>query len=53
VYRAAEPALGEQLSVFPLTAHVQRVALELAETLGTDPDRFREDQHAAWRAVGL
>jgi glucosamine--fructose-6-phosphate aminotransferase (isomerizing) len=53
VYRVQERELGEQLSVFALTAGVQRVALELAETLGTNPDNFREDQHTAWRGVGL
>jgi glucosamine--fructose-6-phosphate aminotransferase (isomerizing) len=53
VYRLQERELGEQLSVFPLTVAVQRVALELAETLGANPDNFREDEHTAWRNVGL
>jgi glucosamine--fructose-6-phosphate aminotransferase (isomerizing) len=53
VYKATESTLGEQLSVFPLTVHVQRVALELAEALGTNPDDFRQSEHSAWRAVGL
>ncbi len=53
VHRIVERELGEQLSVFPLTVHVQRLALELAEALGTNPDSFREDEHQAWRAVGL
>jgi glutamine---fructose-6-phosphate transaminase (isomerizing) len=53
VYRVAERSLGEQLSVFPLTVAVQRIALELAEALGTNPDGFREEQHKAWRGVGL
>jgi glucosamine--fructose-6-phosphate aminotransferase (isomerizing) len=53
VYRVSEPGLGEQLSVFPLTVAVQRIALELAEELGTNPDNFRADEHEAWRAVGL
>lgn len=53
VYRLAERGLGEQLSVFPLTVAVQRIALELAETLGTNPDNFRESEHQAWRGVGL
>jgi glucosamine--fructose-6-phosphate aminotransferase (isomerizing) len=53
VYLVRELELGEQLSVFPLTVAVQRVALELAETLGTNPDNFREEEHQAWRAVGL
>lgn len=38
---AAYPS--EALSVFPLTAAVQRVALELAEALGTNPDSFGRD----------
>lgn len=38
---AAYPS--EPLSVFPLTAAVQRVALELAEALGTNPDSFGRD----------
>src|SRR5262249_47580766 len=37
VHRLEETGLGEVLSVFPLTALVQRIALELAEELGTDP----------------
>jgi glucosamine--fructose-6-phosphate aminotransferase (isomerizing) len=53
VYRITERSLGEQLSVFPLTVAVQRIALELAEALGANPDSFREEQHKAWRAVGL
>jgi glucosamine--fructose-6-phosphate aminotransferase (isomerizing) len=53
VYRVSEPGLGEQLSIFPLTVAVQRIALELAEELGTNPDNFRADEHEAWRAVGL
>ena len=53
VYRIVERDLGEQLSIFPLTVAVQRIALELAEELGTNPDNFRADQHEAWKAVGL
>jgi glucosamine--fructose-6-phosphate aminotransferase (isomerizing) len=34
---------NELLSVFPLTAAVQRIALELAEQLGTNPDSFGRD----------
>jgi glucosamine--fructose-6-phosphate aminotransferase (isomerizing) len=34
---------SELLSVFPLTAAVQRMALELAEQLGTNPDSFGRD----------
>jgi glucosamine--fructose-6-phosphate aminotransferase (isomerizing) len=53
VYRVVEHGLPEQLSIFPLTVAVQRIALELAEELGTNPDNFRADEHEAWRAVGL
>ncbi len=38
VYRFAATALGEPLSIFPLTGVVQRVALDFATLLGTDPD---------------
>lgn len=34
---------GELLSVLPLTAVVQRIALEAAERLGTNPDSFGRD----------
>ena len=50
------PDLGEPLSVFPLTVAVQRIALEAAEALGTDPDAFGYDvpgRKDAWEAVGL
>jgi glucosamine--fructose-6-phosphate aminotransferase (isomerizing) len=56
VYRVTAPDLGEPLSVFPLTAAVQRIALECAEALGTDPDAFGYDvdgREAAWEAVEL
>ena len=56
VYRVTAPELGERLSVFPLTAAVQRIALECAEALGTDPDAFGHDvpgRKAAWEAVDL
>ena len=56
VYRVTAPELGEPLSVFPLTAAVQRIALECAEALGTDPDAFGQDvpgRKAAWEAVEL
>jgi glucosamine--fructose-6-phosphate aminotransferase (isomerizing) len=53
VYRVVERVLGEHLSVFPLTVAVQRIALELAEELGTNPDDFRASEHQAWRGVGL
>jgi glucosamine--fructose-6-phosphate aminotransferase (isomerizing) len=56
VYRFAETGLGEPLSVFPLTVIVQRIALELAEQLGADPDAFGFDvpgREAAWAPVTL
>jgi glucosamine--fructose-6-phosphate aminotransferase (isomerizing) len=52
-YRIEARALGEQLSVFPLTVAVQRIALDAAESLGRNPDDFRASEHEAWRAVGL
>ncbi len=36
-------AANELLSVFPLTAVVQKIALETAERLGTNPDSFGRD----------
>jgi glucosamine--fructose-6-phosphate aminotransferase (isomerizing) len=57
VARFAERDLGEALSVFPLTAAVQRIAVELAEARGVSPDRFRyqEDsrREAAFEGVGF
>jgi glucosamine--fructose-6-phosphate aminotransferase (isomerizing) len=56
VHVVSETALGEPLSVFPLTVCVQRIALELAERLGTDPDAFGYDvpgRREAWTAVRL
>jgi glucosamine--fructose-6-phosphate aminotransferase (isomerizing) len=56
VYRVAARELGESLSIFPLTVAVQRIALESAEALGTDPDAFGYDvpeRRAAWEAVEL
>jgi glucosamine--fructose-6-phosphate aminotransferase (isomerizing) len=50
VYRFAAPELGEALSVFPLTVVVQRVALDFALLLGTDPDNVRPP---AWEVIGL
>jgi glucosamine--fructose-6-phosphate aminotransferase (isomerizing) len=43
VHRVSERSLPEPLTIFPLTVAVQRVALELAERLGTDPDAFGYD----------
>src|SRR5207245_170774 len=51
-----EASLGEPLSVFPLTVDVQRIALEAAERLGTDPDAFGYDvpgRKEAWTALQL
>ena len=42
---------GELLSVFPLTAAVQRIALEAAESLGTNPDSFGRDLPARAHAL--
>jgi glutamine---fructose-6-phosphate transaminase (isomerizing) len=56
VHRVAETALGETLSIFPLTVLVQRIALELAEALGSDPDAFGYDvpgRREAWTALTL
>jgi glucosamine--fructose-6-phosphate aminotransferase (isomerizing) len=56
VHRLAETSLGEPLSIFPLTVLVQRIALELAEALGTDPDAFGYDvpgRREAWTALTL
>ena len=56
VHRFSETALGEPLSIFPLTVLVQRIALELAEALGTDPDAFGYDvpgRREAWTALTL
>jgi glucosamine--fructose-6-phosphate aminotransferase (isomerizing) len=38
VYRFRAADLGEPLSIFPLTVIVQRIALEFALRLNTDPD---------------
>jgi glucosamine--fructose-6-phosphate aminotransferase (isomerizing) len=43
VHTIAATYPSELLSIFPLTAAVQRIALELAETLGTNPDSFGRD----------
>lgn len=56
VHRFERRALGETLSVFPLTVVVQKIAAEAAEVLGTNPDRFGRDlpgREAAWGAVTL
>ena len=43
VHEISAPDLGEPLSIFPLTLAVQRIALECAEALGSDPDSFGRD----------
>jgi glucosamine--fructose-6-phosphate aminotransferase (isomerizing) len=56
VHLFSETGLDEPLSVFPLTVIVQRIALELAEALGTDPDAFGYDvpgRREAWTALTL
>ncbi len=56
VHVLSETTLSEPLSVFPLTVCVQRIALELAEQLGTDPDAFGYDvpgRREAWTALTL
>ena len=56
VHRHGAVSLGEQLSVFPLTAIVQRIALELGEQLGADVDAFGYDvpgRKEAWTPVTL
>jgi glutamine---fructose-6-phosphate transaminase (isomerizing) len=56
VHRLRRDALGEALSVFALTTLVQRIALEAAERLGTDPDTFGKDlpgRAEVWAAVPL
>jgi len=56
VHRVVARELGEQLSIFPLTVAVQRIALETAEALGTDPDAFGYDvpgREAAWERLTL
>ncbi len=42
---------SELLSVFPLTAVVQRIALETAQRLGTNPDSFGRDVPARAHAL--
>ena len=50
VYRLLAPELGEPLSVFPLTAYVQRVACELAVQVASDPDDVSSPE---WNAIAL
>jgi glucosamine--fructose-6-phosphate aminotransferase (isomerizing) len=51
VRMVAADAPNELLSVFPLTAAVQKIALETAETLGTNPDSFGRDVPARAQAL--
>jgi glucosamine--fructose-6-phosphate aminotransferase (isomerizing) len=44
VHRIAATELGEPLSIFALTVAVQRIALDLALRLGTDPDEVGDPQ---------
>jgi glucosamine--fructose-6-phosphate aminotransferase (isomerizing) len=56
VVRVLEAGLGEPLSIFPLTVAVQRIALECAKALGSDPCAFGYDvpgRREAWQPVGL
>ena len=55
VTRVTDHELGELLSIFPLTVAVQRIALEAAEILGTNPDSFGRDVPGrdAWKLVEL
>ena len=42
--------------MFPLTVEIQRIALELAELRGTNPDSFGYDlpgRKDAWEPIGL
>ncbi len=50
VYRFSASELGEPLSVFPLTVVVQRIALDFAVELGTDPDDVRPE---AWKTIDI
>ena len=50
VYRFAASELGEPLSVFPLTVVIQRIALDFAVQLGTDPDDVRPED---WGPIEL
>ena len=56
VHSIREQSLGEPLSVFPLTAAVQRIALESALAVGSDPDEFGFDvpgRQEAWDPIEL
>jgi glucosamine--fructose-6-phosphate aminotransferase (isomerizing) len=56
VHRFVRAHLGEPLSVFPLTVVVQKIAVEAAEALGTNPDTMGRDlpgRGPAWEALEL
>ncbi|MEO6826910.1 MAG: hypothetical protein ABI255_10840 [Microbacteriaceae bacterium] len=56
VHRFGRPELGEPLSIFPLTVIVQKIAVEAAEALGTNPDSFGKDrvgQAGGWDGIQL
>ncbi len=56
VHHFSETAVGEALSVFPLTIAAQRIALDCAVALGTDPDSFgldRPGHRETWGAISL
>jgi glucosamine--fructose-6-phosphate aminotransferase (isomerizing) len=56
VHVLSQTGLPEPLSIFPLTVGVQRIALELAEQVGSDPDLFGYDvpgRKEAWTALTL
>ena len=56
VHVLSETTLPEPLSIFPLTVLAQRIALELAEQVGSDPDVFGYDvpgRKEAWTALTL
>jgi glucosamine--fructose-6-phosphate aminotransferase (isomerizing) len=55
-YEFIRGELGNQLSIFPLTVIVQKIAVEAAETLGVDPDSFGYQlpgHKEAWEAITL
>jgi glutamine---fructose-6-phosphate transaminase (isomerizing) len=56
VHVLSDTGLPEPLSIFSLTVYVQRIALELAEQVGSDPDVFGYDvpgRKEAWTALTL
>jgi len=56
VHHERRSDLGESLSIFPLTVVVQKIAVEFAEALGTNPDSFGKDlpgHSEAWASIAL